>query len=276
MLTKEEKINKAKKARDWRTAAAGMVAVIYIIFAWITSSDESNPAPDFLMPLSLGFGIGLFFVMFSLTLTYETTKKLIEIETKSDEILRRLSTQITEQPVASKEKSKEEPSTSIPVPSDVFPHIIDEWKLVVQTQMHFNEMIMKIRAGIVAVVYAVFGASAFVLQYNDLWTNIYGFNAHPSYGLIVIGITILFGIFYLDYKYYYRMLIGATNRADEIANEFKNFGGRKYFSLSIDIREAISKKKGASKKFVKLFYSLPIVGGFVYLAFIIVIYNIGT
>jgi len=193
-----EKINKAKKTRDYRSTAVGAVAVIYIIFAWKISSDEFILPSDLLTPLSLGFGIGLFFVMFSLTLTYETTKKLIEIETKSDEILRRLPTQITERPVASEdkaeEKPKEESSTPISVPSDVFPHIIDEWKTVVQTQMHFNEMIMKIRAGIVAVVYAVFGASAFVLQYNDLWTNIYGFNAHPSYGLVVIGITILFGI----------------------------------------------------------------------------------
>ena len=87
----QKKINKAKKVRDLRTLVVGVVAVIYIIFAWAISSDESNPALEILTPLSLGFGIGLFIVLFSLTLNYETTKKLIEIDGKLDEINEKLS-----------------------------------------------------------------------------------------------------------------------------------------------------------------------------------------
>ena len=39
--------------------------------------------------------------------------------------------------------------------------ILEEWKTVIQTQMHFNDMIMKMRTTAVSIVLAVFGASAY-------------------------------------------------------------------------------------------------------------------
>ena len=38
--------------------------------------------------------------------------------------------------------------------------ILEEWKIVIQTQMHFNEMIMRARTTGVSVVMAVYGAAA--------------------------------------------------------------------------------------------------------------------
>jgi len=38
--------------------------------------------------------------------------------------------------------------------------ILEEWKTIVQTQMHFNEMIMRARTTGVSVVMGVYGAAA--------------------------------------------------------------------------------------------------------------------
>jgi hypothetical protein len=46
--------------------------------------------------------------------------------------------------------------------------ILEEWKVVVQTQMHFNEMIMRARTTGVSVVMAVYGAAALAYGVNIL------------------------------------------------------------------------------------------------------------
>lgn len=243
----------------------GIAIFLVVIFS---QNDRIDPTITGLsVALYIGFGVSV--LMRSITVSQDKERGIREI--KIDDKLDRILTELNE-----KEKivfdRQVEPQNSV---SDKdFENILEEWKIVVQTQMHFNEMIMKIRAGIISVVYAVFGAGAYALQFPELWTEYSGIKFHASFGLVGVGIFILIGIFYLDYRYYYRMLLGATKRADEIANEFANFKGRKYFSLSLDIRESISKKKGASKLFVKLFYVLPMVGGIIFLIFIITIYNI--
>lgn len=45
---------------------------------------------------------------------------------------------------------------------------LEEWKTVINTQMHFNEMIIRARTMGVSVVIAVYGAAAFAFgQYPD-------------------------------------------------------------------------------------------------------------
>ena len=247
----------------------GIFIIIGVIIGVIFSQiEEISPTITGLsIALYIGFGISL--LMKSITVKQDRTRSIREIimDDKLDKIL---GTNI-EQKFTVTEKLSENSSK---ISDNDFSLIVEEWKTVVKTQMHFNEMIMKIRAGIVSIVYAVFGAAAYALQFKELWTEIHGMKLHASFGLVGVGIIILVGIFVLDYKYYYRMLIGATRRADEIAEEFKNYKGRKYFSLSKDIRDAISSRKGASKKFVKLFYYLPILGGILFLIFIMIIYNL--
>ena len=46
--------------------------------------------------------------------------------------------------------------------------LIEEWKTVIQTQMHFNEMIMRLRGMGVGVVTGIFGAAAYSLQFERL------------------------------------------------------------------------------------------------------------
>ena len=90
----QEQINKAKKSRNHRTATVFAGGIAYAIMA-IFIPDESWISPV-VLPLSLGIGIGLLMFGFSLTLEYETTKKLIlmedKLESKMDEISNKVAT----------------------------------------------------------------------------------------------------------------------------------------------------------------------------------------
>ena len=53
--------------------------------------------------------------------------------------------------------------------------IVEEWKTVIHTQMHFNEMIMRARSTGVSVVIAVYGAAAIAFgQFPDRGLFLWG------------------------------------------------------------------------------------------------------
>ena len=135
--------------------------------------------------------------------------------------------------------------------------ILEEWKTVIQTQMHFNDMLMKMRTTGVSVVLAVFGAAAYSLQYERLFLTINDYRFHVSAFIIAFGLGMLVGIFCLDYFYYYKMLLGAVRRGYDIDKFYKNklVDGCKMFGMSTMIRDAIG-KPGWSKFFIWIFYGL--------------------
>ena len=152
--------------------------------------------------------------------------------------------------------------------------ILEEWKTVIQTQMHFNDMIMKMRTTGVSIVLAVFGAAAYSLQYDELYLTIHGSSFHASVLVILFGLGMLVGVFGLDYFYYYKMLLGAVNRGEEIDEAYKNrqVDNTKIFGMTTMIREAIG-KRGKSKYFVWLFYGLVFVLGILFIVGILLGYT---
>lgn len=144
--------------------------------------------------------------------------------------------------------------------------ILEEWKTVIQVQMHFNDMIMKMRTTGISVVLAVFGAAAYSLQYDKLYLTISGYSFHASVLVILFGLGMLVGVFCLDYFYYYKMLIGAVKRGYEIDEAYKNrqVDGCKIFGMTTMIRDEIG-KPGKSKYFVWLFYGLVFILGVIFI-----------
>lgn len=144
--------------------------------------------------------------------------------------------------------------------------ILEEWKTVIQTQMHFNDMIMKMRTTGISIVLAVFGAAAYSLQYDKLYLTICGYSFHASVLIITFGLGMLIGVFGLDYFYYYKMLIGAVKRGYEIDETYKNrrVDDSKIFGMTTMIRDEIG-KPGKSKLFVWLFYGLVFVLGIIFI-----------
>lgn len=135
--------------------------------------------------------------------------------------------------------------------------ILEEWKTVIQTQMHFNDMLMRMRTTGVSIALAVFGAAAYSLQYDKLYLRIGNISFHASVLIIAFGLGMLVGVFCLDYFYYYKMLLGAVQRADEIDQAYKDrlVDGCKIFGMSTMIRNSIG-KPGKSKYFIWVFYGL--------------------
>jgi hypothetical protein len=160
------------------------------------------------------------------------------------------------------------------IPPEEMSNFLKEWEVVIKTQMHFNDMIMKVRTATISFVVGVFSAAAYILQY-DLPLKIFGHSVHASAMVIMTGIVMLTVMFLIDYFYYFKMLIGSVNVGYEFEKEFKDMQGRhKYFTLSSSIRDAIGKPH-RSKYFVMLFYSSIIVAGFVFLVVVITGFNAG-
>lgn len=166
-------------------------------------------------------------------------------------------------------------SKSVPVitPQDMA-NFIEEWKIVIKTQMHFNDMIMKVRTATISFVVGVFGAAAYILQYHIL-LKILGHTIHASVMVIITGIAMLSVMFVIDYCYYFKMLIGAVKVGYQFEEEFKQIGGtHKFFTLSSAIRNSIG-KSGRSKYYVIIFYSVIIFAGLVFLISVLLGYNVG-
>jgi len=151
--------------------------------------------------------------------------------------------------------------------------ILEEWKTVIQTQMHFNELLMKMRTTSVSIVLAVFGAAAYSLQYEKLFLTIGGYRFHASALIVAFGLGMLVGVFFLDYFYYYKMLLGAVERGEQIDEAYKNrrVDNCKIFGMTTLIREAIG-KRGKSKWLVWFFYGLVFVLGILFIVGILLGY----
>lgn len=168
-------------------------------------------------------------------------------------------------------ESKTEKSSS-PITPEEMSNFLKEWEIVIKTQMHFNDMIMKVRTATVSFVVGVFSAAAYILQY-DLPLKIFGHSVHASVMVIMTGIVMLTVMFLIDYFYYFKMLLGSVNVGYEFEKEFQSIQStHKYFTLSSSIRNAIGKPH-RSKYFVMLFYSSIIVAGFAFLVVVITGFN---
>lgn len=149
--------------------------------------------------------------------------------------------------------------------------ILDEWKTVIDTQMHFNEMIMKMRTTGVSVVMAVFSAAAYSLQYDILIPIYYIGEKHVAFFIVLFGLAMSFAIFVLDYFYYFKMLLGAVERGYQIDESYENrlIDETQMFGMTSLIRDKIG-KADTSKYIIGLFYAIIFIFG---LLFLISIYS---
>lgn len=144
--------------------------------------------------------------------------------------------------------------------------VLEEWKTVIQTQMHFNDMIMRLRTTGISIVLAFFGAASISLQYSQLYLKFKYFSFHASVLIIASGLVLLISVFVLDYCYYYKMLLGAVERGYQIDKMYKEkpLDELKMFGMSQMVSEAIGKPHW-SKYYVWAFYGLVLAFGIVFI-----------
>ncbi len=152
--------------------------------------------------------------------------------------------------------------------------MLEEWQTVVETQIHFNEMIMRARTTGVSVVMAVYGAAALAYgQYPYRFYNAFGTEFHVSTAIIFFGLLLLISIFLIDYCYYYRLLIGAVERGEEIDKAYRDriIDGTKLFGLTTAISNRVSRNRARICLF--FFYGTPLFVGIVSLTYLSCFYR---
>lgn len=247
---------------------------ILFLFCLVASLTLSVPwlihdviAIVFLQSSFLAILIGGLGIIVARSFSDKTDTEIRKIETKIDSINEKLNAtppQVTIQPPPAIDLAQ-------------LQYIIEEWKVVIQTQMHFNDLIMKVRTATLSVVLAVFGAAGYSFSTDEVSPlTINDMTFHPSALIVGSGIFILVAVFVVDYGYYYKMLIGAVTRGYQFDKEFQELQakfGRRYFGMSSTIRDSIG-KTGRSKYFVMSFYLIPIGGGFVFLLLVLIGYQV--
>jgi len=138
--------------------------------------------------------------------------------------------------------------------------LIDIWKTTVQTQMHFNEMLQKVRFIGLTIVIGVMGAAAETLriespvQVNFLFLR----DIHIAAIIQLFALLLWIGLIFLEI-YFFGLLIGAVEYGEQIEKSCKMLEG----GLTNRITLSVSKRK--AQKLLFVFYAVPLGGGLYFL-----------
>ena len=126
-------------------------------------------------------------------------------------------------------------------------HLKDEWKTTIETQMHFNDLIIKFRSVVLSVFLTGLGVVFGLSKEMDS-------NGNLCF-ILTIAFVFWFCCFLLDYFYYQKLLLGAVKHAEKFdENEF--FRKKGLFGLTKSISFEISGL--LSKALIFIFYILPL------------------
>ncbi|MGO8843399.1 MAG: hypothetical protein ACLQF1_20425 [Methyloceanibacter sp.] len=140
---------------------------------------------------------------------------------------------------------------------------IDEWKTVIDAQMHFNDMLMRTRSIGSSVVLAAYGAAAVsVAQYPNDRLPLLGYCIHVGVVVMFFALLLLLSIFLLDYLYYYQLLIGAVERGEAIEE-----GLPAAARLTTKLSRRVSRRR--ARNVIWTFYGIPAVAGVTFLMYML-------
>ncbi len=127
-------------------------------------------------------------------------------------------------------------------------YLKEEWKTTIETQMHFNDLIIRFRSVVLSVFLTGLGV-------------VYGFSEKLSTDKNLSFVLILAFVFWiccflLDYFYYQKLLIGAVKHAKKF-DENKFFRKKGLFGLTKRISFEVS--DFISKLLIWTFYILPLI-----------------
>lgn len=140
---------------------------------------------------------------------------------------------------------------SLPVLSENDKFIIGlyqvEWKTIIETQMHFNDLIIRFRSILLTAFVTLFGASLALNKYDIIGPGLFGFVA-----LIVLVLWLT--AFVMDNFYYHQLLLGSVAQAMKFDDS--DWGRRLgLFGMTTCIGKAVGPL--ASKIIVYFFYLVP-------------------
>jgi len=98
--------------------------------------------------------------------------------------------------------------------------ILSAWIKIVETQMHFNDMVMKVRNLAITLVLAVFGAAAYSIQ-TPIFLNAHGREIHVAFFIICFGLAGWVALWIIDVSHFHKLLRGAVEYGMELEREYK-------------------------------------------------------
>jgi len=148
--------------------------------------------------------------------------------------------------------------------------LVHRWRAAIDTQMHFNDMLIRTRTAGMSIVVAVFGGAALTVEKFPQHVELFfGIDVHLAGVVMFFGLLLLFSLFVLDYFYYYRMLIAAVERTEELEAESRRPGTPIAFDLTGPISRKVSRTRATLVLWV--FYGVPFVCGAVFMIYLAMI-----
>lgn len=99
--------------------------------------------------------------------------------------------------------------------------IIEIWKTIVEVQMHFNDISMRIRSMFITILLALFASIGFLLN-KELNLEIMAYNVQFATIMPLFGIFATWLFYFIDRYWYHRLLVGSVKHAIEIEKKYKN------------------------------------------------------
>jgi hypothetical protein len=99
--------------------------------------------------------------------------------------------------------------------------VLETWKKIVEVQMHFNDISMRIRSIFVTILLALFAAIGF-LEEKKLNLSMGGVNVYFVTLIPVFGIFGTYLFYFIDRYWYHRLLVGSVKHAIIIETRYKD------------------------------------------------------
>ena len=129
---------------------------------------------------------------------------------------------------------------------------IDVWKKVIDVQMHFNDLCLRLRSVAVTVLGALIGAAAAAFKFGGT-IRILDHEEPTAVIFFFISIIVWMAFFWIDRYWYHELLKGAVHHGQEIEEKLKTEVPE--IALALKIREQSHQSFGmnAAKK-LNIFY----------------------
>ncbi len=153
--------------------------------------------------------------------------------------------------------------------------LLEEYKLVIETQMHFNEMLLKYRSLAFTIIAGLTALAIIYLKGEITYVeklSIFGYelNLAGLFASIILIIWFLIGC--VDYCYYFRLLIGAVERSTEMEKGIKEYSPFDCGFLGMTTKINKAMPRSLAHLIVIAFYVIPFLVGF-YIAIHLLIGN---
>lgn len=96
------------------------------------------------------------------------------------------------------------------------------WERIVQVQMHFNDISLRIRNFLITVILATFGAAGFILNYNIKLLEVEGVSFSPLPLLFIASWVAIHLLYFMDRDWYHRLLKGAVEAAIPVEEKYRD------------------------------------------------------